>query len=119
MATTAQTTAQPVPVLKAKKWTRERYVRFGINRFLDFLMVIMLCFSLGPIFWMVNSSLKTNTEILNNNVWPETPRFKNYIDLWDRVNFDRIVCNQSPCLHHGNRYCNGGQHDGWLCPGSL
>jgi multiple sugar transport system permease protein len=73
---------------KTRAWLRERWLRWGTNRFLDFLLFLMLVFALFPIFWMVNTSLKTNTEILNNKVWPSAPRTQNYVDLWDKVNFD-------------------------------
>lgn len=75
-------------IAKARTWPRQRWVRWGTNRFMDFLLILMLCFALFPIFWMVNSSLKSNTEILNNKVWPAELRTQNYIDLWDKVNFD-------------------------------
>ncbi len=72
-----------------RAWPRERWAQWGLNRLADLLLLAMLVFALFPIFWMVNTSLKSNTEILNNQVWPSEPRFRNYVDLWDKVNFDQ------------------------------
>ncbi|MFT7593423.1 MAG: glycerol transport system permease protein [Paracoccaceae bacterium] len=46
------------------------------------VMVVYLTFLLLPIYWLVNMSLKTNTEILNVfSLWPRDLTFDNYLTI--------------------------------------
>jgi glycerol transport system permease protein len=46
---------------------------------INIVMVLYLVFLMLPIYWLVNMSLKTNTEILNAfTLWPETLTLDNY-----------------------------------------
>ncbi|MBE2275103.1 MAG: carbohydrate ABC transporter permease, partial [Rhodobacteraceae bacterium] len=43
------------------------------------VMTLYLLFLLVPIYWLVNMSLKTNTEITSTfTLWPQTLTFRNY-----------------------------------------
>ncbi|WP_430463401.1 carbohydrate ABC transporter permease [Tabrizicola sp.] len=45
-----------------------------------FVMTLYLLFLLIPIYWLVNMSLKTNTEITSTfSLWPQTLTFQNYV----------------------------------------
>jgi raffinose/stachyose/melibiose transport system permease protein len=60
--------------------------RFGIGELLIFIMlcagVVIVAY---PLFWVVMSSLKTNTAI-TINIWapPKVPQWKNYVNAWTR-----------------------------------
>ncbi|MEK6205402.1 MAG: carbohydrate ABC transporter permease [Amylibacter sp.] len=46
------------------------------------VMVMYLLFLLLPIYWLINMSLKTNTEILNVfSLWPQKLTFDNYLTI--------------------------------------
>ncbi|MDJ1160137.1 carbohydrate ABC transporter permease [Chelatococcus sp. SYSU_G07232] len=47
------------------------------------VMTLYLLFLLLPIYWLVNMSLKTNTEITSGlTLWPETITFDNYVKIF-------------------------------------
>ncbi len=49
-----------------------------INRSL-IVMTLYLVFLMLPVYWLLNMSLKTNTEILNTfSLWPQDLTFDNY-----------------------------------------
>ena len=58
-----------------------------LNRLGDVVLLSLMAFALFPIFWMVVTSFKTNSEIVSNALWPAEIRLENYIDLWNAVNF--------------------------------
>ena len=46
------------------------------------VMTLYLLFLMLPIYWLLNMSLKTNTEVLNEfTLWPRNPTFDNYIKI--------------------------------------
>ncbi|MEM7614921.1 MAG: carbohydrate ABC transporter permease, partial [Pseudomonadota bacterium] len=46
------------------------------------VMTLYLAFMLLPIYWLLNMSLKTNTEILNTfSLWPMNPTLDNYATI--------------------------------------
>jgi glycerol transport system permease protein len=46
------------------------------------IMTLYLLFLLLPIYWLINMSLKTNTEILNSfSLWPQDLTFDNYLTI--------------------------------------
>ena len=46
------------------------------------VMALYLLFLLLPIYWLLNMSLKTNTEILNSfTLWPRDLTFDNYVTI--------------------------------------
>jgi len=48
-----------------------------------FVILLYLLFLLVPIYWLVNMSLKTNTEIVSGvTLWPETVTFQNYVKIF-------------------------------------
>ena len=71
---------------KMRKWLN--------NRLADALLVFILVLMLFPIFWMFVCSFKTNQEILESHViLPRQWQLKNYVDLWDQVNFGMFFRN--------------------------
>jgi multiple sugar transport system permease protein len=64
-----------------------------LDRMADILLVGLIIFALFPIFWMVVTSFKTNTELVNNVLWPAELQWDNYVQLWDTVNFGQFFGN--------------------------
>ena len=63
---TAQSAALPLPKIKGNA----------------VVMGLYLLFLLLPIYWLVNMSLKTNSEILNSfTLWPRDLTFDNYLTI--------------------------------------
>jgi glycerol transport system permease protein len=47
------------------------------------ILAWFLAFLLLPIYWLVNMSLKTNTEIVSGlTIWPHSPTLANYIKIF-------------------------------------
>lgn len=47
------------------------------------VMVLYLLFLLLPIYWLVNMSFKTNTEIVSSfTLWPQDPTIQNYVTIF-------------------------------------
>ena len=71
-------------------WQRWRYYLQGwlLDRLADLLLLLIIVVTLFPIAWMVLTSFKTNQEIIGTTtILPKVWQFKNYVDLWDTVNF--------------------------------
>ncbi len=77
----------------AEQLRRQKLNRFLFNRAGDLTLGLLVLFALFPIFWMVVTSFKSNQELVNNVPWPSELRFKNYIDLWDTVDFGTFYGN--------------------------
>jgi ABC-type glycerol-3-phosphate transport system permease component len=62
---------------------------------LQILLTLLLITFLIPALWMVSSSLKASTEVFAHPiVWlPETPRWQNYIDIFDILPFATFARN--------------------------
>jgi multiple sugar transport system permease protein len=75
------------------EYRKRRAVNFALNRAGDIVLLLLIIFALFPIFWMVITSFKSNSELLNNVMWPKEFRLKNYIDLWGTVNFGLFYSN--------------------------
>ena len=46
------------------------------------VMILYLLFLMLPIYWLINMSLKTNTEILGSfSLWPQNLTFENYVTI--------------------------------------
>ena len=57
---------------------KNRRARAGVNS-RAIVMGLYLIFLMLPIYWLLNMSLKTNTEILNSfTLWPSNPTLENY-----------------------------------------
>ena len=47
------------------------------------VMVLYLVFMLLPVYWLINMSLKTNTEITTSlTLWPRQLTFANYVGIF-------------------------------------
>ena len=57
--------------------------------------VIMTLIMLFPLYWMVNTALKTESEVLTivPSFWPKTIRWENFSDAWNAQNFPRLIFN--------------------------
>jgi glycerol transport system permease protein len=75
--TPSATTALPSP---ARARTRPRA---GTSRRTTVILVLYVVFLMLPIYWMVNMSLKTNSEILSGlTLYPRDPTLANYITIF-------------------------------------
>ena len=78
--------------------------RWALERLADLLLITLIILMLFPIFWMVVTSFKTNAEITSNVLWPSELQLRNYIDLWDTVNFglyyrnSLIICSTTTVI---------------------
>ena len=73
---------------------KKRKYAFNIMRFI--ILTIYMIGVLAPIYWMLVTSLKFDTEIVNvNNItlWPEQLTFKNYTELFDTLKFGGYIKN--------------------------
>lgn len=75
------------------EFRKRQAANFLLNRAGDFILALLIIFALFPIFWMVITSLKSNSELINNVMWPAELRFKNYVDLWGTVDFGSFYGN--------------------------
>ena len=47
------------------------------------VMVLYLLFLFLPIYWLINMSFKTNTEIVSSfSLWPQDPTLENYVTIF-------------------------------------
>ncbi|WP_245306307.1 carbohydrate ABC transporter permease [Roseovarius aestuariivivens] len=76
----SDTTADQIPGKLTPSGANKR-VRAGINS-RAVVMTLYLVFLMLPIYWLLNMSLKTNTEILNSfTLWPSEPTLANYATI--------------------------------------
>lgn len=67
---------------------------FPYKIILYILIVFLLIVYLAPLFYVLNTSLKTESEFIMNTVaLTKTFSFKNYIDAWTKANFQTYVFN--------------------------
>src|SRR5207245_464656 len=59
------------------------------------LIVLALIITLLPVYWMVNTSLKTQVEVFTSppTLWPENPTLANYINLFVRRHLGAYLLN--------------------------
>ena len=67
----------------------ERWLKWGAG----LLLVLVLVFHLFPIFWMVNTSLMTQLEAATGSLFPKTPQWGNYLDIWRVLPFFHYLKN--------------------------
>ena len=64
--------------------------------FLRWLPLLLICvYVVFPIYWAINTALKTEPEILGKTVTylPKDLTFGNFIDAWTNVGFDKYFFN--------------------------
>jgi raffinose/stachyose/melibiose transport system permease protein len=70
-----------------------RTARSNILLLYMFALILLIVF-LVPLFYVFNTSFKTETEFLQNSVGlASTFHFKNYMDAWGKANFDAYLLN--------------------------
>ncbi len=59
------------------------------------LIVLALVITLLPVYWMVNTSLKTQVEVFSSppTLWPENLTFQNYVRVFARRHLGRYLLN--------------------------
>ncbi len=60
-----------------------------------FLIVLALTITLLPVYWMVNTSLKTQVEIFASppTLWSQNPTVENYVNLFTRRHLGAYLLN--------------------------
>jgi multiple sugar transport system permease protein len=77
----------------------DRTSALGLQRWQTALLAIttlaIAAVMLLPLVWMVLTSLKPETEIVQfpPRLWPESITFSHYVDVWDRIPFARLYLN--------------------------
>jgi multiple sugar transport system permease protein len=58
-------------------------------------ILLALIITLLPVYWMVNTSLKTQVEVFTSppTLWPENPTFTNYVNLFVRRHLGAYLLN--------------------------
>ena len=58
-------------------------------------LTLMLLFILFPFYWCINTSLKSQKEIVSRtvNYWPASASFDNYVRAWKNVGFSKYFLN--------------------------
>lgn len=73
------TDTAPIPADMTARAPAKRRVRINGSAV---VMTVYLLFLMLPIYWLLNMSLKTNTEILNSfTLWPRDLTFDNYATI--------------------------------------
>jgi len=59
------------------------------------LIVLALIITLLPVYWMVNTSLKTQVEVFTSppTLWPQNPTTQNYVSLFTRRHLGQYLLN--------------------------
>jgi len=59
------------------------------------ILVVLIVWTLAPIYWMINTSLKVPGEIYGQNItmWPRQPTLENYWILFQQTNFPLYLRN--------------------------
>jgi multiple sugar transport system permease protein len=59
------------------------------------LIVLALIITLLPVYWMVNTSLKTQVEVFTSppTLWPQNPTAQNYVGLFTRRHLGQYLLN--------------------------
>jgi multiple sugar transport system permease protein len=59
------------------------------------LILLALIITLLPVYWMVNTSVKTQVEVFTSppTLWPENPTFANYVNLFVRRHLGAYLLN--------------------------
>lgn len=66
----------------------------ALKVFVYVMVLIFTVLTLYPLYWLVISSLKTNTEFqLNLTGWPQRPTLGNYPTAWRLAQFDTLFIN--------------------------
>ena len=61
------------------------------------ILFILIVWTLAPLYWMLVTSLKNNTEIYSadSTFWPVNPTLDNYRTLFQKTNFLSFISNQN------------------------
>jgi multiple sugar transport system permease protein len=84
-----RTESRPKTAAKApinKKQRRQRIL-------LWIAVVVIMLFCLFPFYWLINTSLKTGSELSSARLFPESPSFDNYTSIFDDSNFTTALKN--------------------------
>ena len=57
------------------------------------ILAIFFIISIYPFFYMIMTSLMTAGEAINQYVFPRTPMFENYLEVWTSNNFQKYTIN--------------------------
>ncbi len=57
------------------------------------ILTIVFIISIYPFFYMIMTSLMTAGEAINQYVFPRTPIFENYLEVWTSNNFQKYTIN--------------------------
>lgn len=94
MATTSELSTRPVSVDRSASTSTRKRQR--LNKIIIYILLTVgsLLFAF-PLYWTVSSSLQTWQELrsFTPHLWPETPQWGNYADVFQAVPFARWLAN--------------------------
>jgi len=68
-----------------------------ISKVIIYVILILIALAMiVPFLWMLSASIKSDREVFQMNpfVWiPETPKWKNYTDIWTKIPFGKFIEN--------------------------
>lgn len=77
----------------AKQLTKKKKkASYHVQTVVAIICVLIMIF---PLYWMVNTALKTEAEIIvvTPKFWPESLHWQNFADAWHAQNFPRLILN--------------------------
>ena len=81
-------------ILSSADW-RQRNVRWAVHSLQALVLVLLLIVGLGPILWMLKSSVTPTLDTLRQPMalWPNGLDLSQFATAWERVHIDRYLWN--------------------------
>ncbi len=96
----ATTTASGVPGIRAGEAAGSKVKTGGPSRgprqfLLGLAVVVTLLFCLFPFYWLINTSLKTGSDLNGSDLFPPSPSLSNYDAVFSDANFVKALRNSA------------------------
>jgi multiple sugar transport system permease protein len=88
-------TAVPEAAPSTARRVRLRRVRFSGNWLLWIAVVLIMLFCLFPFYWLINTSLKTGSDLSSANLVPPHPNVRNYSSIFHNGDFTDALRNSA------------------------
>src|SRR6266496_3397260 len=79
----------------AARVARVRRPRFGTNWLLWIAVVLIMIFCLFPFYWLINTSLKTGSDLSTAKLVPPHPTLDNYSSIFRNDDFVKALRNSA------------------------
>jgi multiple sugar transport system permease protein len=88
-------TAMPERALGTARWAQLKRLEFGGNLLLWLAVVLIMLFCLFPFYWLINTSLKSGSDLSRANLVPPHPTFKNFSSIFRNSDFTKALRNSA------------------------